>query len=781
MGRIDEIRGMVAAATVVVVAAAACAAASAAGDEQAVGLILPGAAGANSPVVVDLALRGGRFEPDVWAAAYAYNHNQHAGMVTASEAEGKLRLSVRLKIQPDAIAPGGPAAYEISLTRKDGEFSGTYTGTFIDSPVGGPAAGRVTAAPVRAVPGWKAPAGDEHPRLIFRKDDLPELRRRMETPEGRAILAMLKTRAPLRQPAQVTDRHFSWMAANWGAIWQLTGDKDAPRKAREVLMNEVITRPLPGDRKDIHHATRLLGIALTYDLCFDAWDAEFRRLVAEYLSVAAEELAGGVYEGFRMSAEAFDAAPWGHRNAIRMSCAGLAALAIAGDGGTSGRSVGDVGPLLRSAERHVTTYLRTGISQSGGGLEGGFYRDFALAGGVLQYMQASRLAGGRDLSGVNRYLLAGGIVAARMEGEAGLDFGLASISVQASGLWPMGLGSAPREFLPALRWCFDRDVGLAGKRHFGCAYPYQAAYALANYPLDAPAKAPGEALGLMVEDAEQGHFLFRGTWRDANDALVEMYLNLQSAPPVRLKSGDLTTGVLNVEAFGLPWVRGFVGPSRLNDAAGAEVLYSQVSGKQALVGMDLTRPFTVEPDRYRRGPGRGDGARGVATAALSRKLPTAEEVREFLTASKPAGTVAPKAPPKGPSAPPGPVVRMIRHLAVDLSGECGAPVLIAIVDRCEGLAGAWRVPLAAKLVSAAPGQFVAGEEAGANLAGCIVTPAGARLSGGQVPAAKEYFVVFTIQRGSPPAVKVEGAALGAKVVIGGRTVAFDGRRIVLGK
>ncbi len=45
---------------------------------------------------------------------------------------------------------------------------------------------------VQPVPGWQAPTPGEHPRLLFRKSELPALRARAETPEGRAILARLR-------------------------------------------------------------------------------------------------------------------------------------------------------------------------------------------------------------------------------------------------------------------------------------------------------------------------------------------------------------------------------------------------------------------------------------------------------------------------------------------------------------------------------------------------------------------------------------------------------------
>jgi len=43
----------------------------------------------------------------------------------------------------------------------------------------------------------------------------------------------------------------------------------------------------------------------------------------------------------------------------------------------------------------------------------------------------------------------------------------------------------------------------------------------------------------------------------------------------------------------------------------------------------------------------------------------------------------------------------------------------------------------------------------------------------------EFFVVVTVGRGDPPAVKTEGEGLKAKVTVGKRTIRFDGEKIVL--
>ncbi len=39
---------------------------------------------------------------------------------------------------------------------------------------------------------FKAPAAGEHPRLLFRRDDLPALREKAKTPEGQAIIKRLR-------------------------------------------------------------------------------------------------------------------------------------------------------------------------------------------------------------------------------------------------------------------------------------------------------------------------------------------------------------------------------------------------------------------------------------------------------------------------------------------------------------------------------------------------------------------------------------------------------------
>lgn len=105
-----------------------------------------------------LSLRGQRvhdFAVGVWKGSYTGEDGQSHAI------EGFLRGNIRI------------GAFESTATRDDRPW-------FIQ------------------VPGFKPPQADEHPRLFFRKADVPELRRRAQTPEGKQIVARLASRCRSR-------------------------------------------------------------------------------------------------------------------------------------------------------------------------------------------------------------------------------------------------------------------------------------------------------------------------------------------------------------------------------------------------------------------------------------------------------------------------------------------------------------------------------------------------------------------------------------------------------
>ncbi|MCC5830455.1 MAG: hypothetical protein JJU36_13500 [Phycisphaeraceae bacterium] len=199
-----------------------------------------------------------------WGLAGNFNRSHHTGLVTASKAEGdSLSLTVQMNIQGDAWVRGGRAIYEVTLSpAENGGYEGRFESTFRDQPIHGRATGYWLP---RQEAGKSVKAG-EHPRLLFRKGDLPELRQRMETPLGRAAMERMNT------------------AAGLAMKYQLTGDRDYADQARALTVKhmEDTNSGSKGVRSRVW-GWRLEQVALAYDMSYDAWDEDFRKQVEAYI------------------------------------------------------------------------------------------------------------------------------------------------------------------------------------------------------------------------------------------------------------------------------------------------------------------------------------------------------------------------------------------------------------------------------------------------------------------------------------------------------------------
>ena len=193
---------------------------------------LRGGAGTWEELELEFPLRDGAWPDAGWGYATWFHRGHHLPRILKNVVDGNVRrLSVEMDVGPDNWGPGGWAEYDIDVTRDGDRFTGSFTGKFWP---GGPVArgARATVAemsdsrtaaqacatgwrPDRALkdaaaaietqgtvrghigPAWpgavtghKPPLPGEHPRLAFRKADIPLLRQRAaETPEGKAILA----------------------------------------------------------------------------------------------------------------------------------------------------------------------------------------------------------------------------------------------------------------------------------------------------------------------------------------------------------------------------------------------------------------------------------------------------------------------------------------------------------------------------------------------------------------------------------------------------------------
>lgn len=234
-------------------------------------------------LILDLESKDGRWER-VWGYALSYAHGTSYGWVQESETRGdSLRLKLTVRVGGDAWQAGGRGNYDVELRRgPDGNYTGTYTGSYRklqndrkDAPVTGRATARLKP-PRPPVPADFVPVqSGEHPRVLFRKKDLPELRKKFATPFGKEFERVARS---------------SNDAIALGVLYQLTGYKDYAMDALPFV-RKTMTKQDPGFMGlGQEWGGRMSEVSLTYDLCYDAWPESFRKMVDGYLVWMVERL-----------------------------------------------------------------------------------------------------------------------------------------------------------------------------------------------------------------------------------------------------------------------------------------------------------------------------------------------------------------------------------------------------------------------------------------------------------------------------------------------------------
>jgi hypothetical protein len=427
---------------------------------------------------------------------------------------------------------------------------------------------------------FKPLAPGEHPRLFFRKSDLPEIKRRAATPEGQEIVARLK--ATLGGGEEMP-KHFSKAtkaydnlkerlpegaytvshAAGFGMLYQLTGDTKYAGLARECF-----ERGLAGQRdRDDRYSFRAPGgqlragpslgmYALAYDLAYDGWPEDFRRKAALELQNWNDDLSGEWAKAEKNSLKAICLTPhqmpacnhWGSQLG-----AGLVVLALLGDPGTD-----DV--FLKSCLAAVEKNMVRGVTAGYG--DGGFYSEgpgpahMMSNPGLVPLVQAMKVALGKDyltprpnLSWITLHWVMELLPDAKgqpvypcrkpssygnerlLDGNGGMSHG---------GWFSQGFGAIPDETKPALLWLYNHYVAAADQnRRDTLNYPHRAILALVNWPIGVPEKNPADVLGRTSVDRLHGWYVFRNGWSGADDVVVSAWLGSGPKGNISLGGPDL--------------------------------------------------------------------------------------------------------------------------------------------------------------------------------------------------------------------------------------------------
>jgi len=449
------------------------------------------------------------------------------------------------------------------------------------------------------VPGFVKPAPGEHPRLLFRKADLPALKKKAQTPEGQAIIKRLRATLgrngdefsqifsgatkgyakgyqtyqgeELNKPGVFTIGH----AAGYGLLYQLTGEKkyaDLGRQAFEKMMEGVRDADsrysFVGPNGELRAGSSWAWAALGYDLCYDGWDEAFRAKVAKaFLTVEIEQKGANLKKVVTSPKYGPSKNHFGG-----IMCGATAAAAIMGDPGTEGVDIW--GEWMPKAYVQTRRMLTGGFGDHGFYSEGHGPSNVSANTGLLMWLQAAKVACGKDFisSAPNGQWVTLRLVmeVLPMDGRpqwldrkssAGAGYGTDDIW-RTRAQFAQGFGAVDAKYLPALLWTYQnfveapelkgvfperksRDfiaegwIGKGEKSYDVLTSPLHAVLAFANWPVGAAPENPEKVMPKAMEDRIHGYYVFRNQWKDGNDILVSALLGYGPKDAYKPQAGPI--------------------------------------------------------------------------------------------------------------------------------------------------------------------------------------------------------------------------------------------------
>lgn len=417
-------------------------------------------------------------------------------------------------------------------------------------------------------PGFVAPAAGEHPRLLFRREDLPALRAKAQTAEGQAILARLRfllgggealptvfnkhppVNIGARGPKELPPGAFTVShAAGFGLLYQITGKDvyaDLARQCVELVLSGQVDRDERYSWKAPGTGFRLSGVhqalALAYDLCYDGWPDEYRRSLArQILEHAPTALQSNGPLSLEFLAAGGKYPPGSNHFGAYIAGPGLVALALRGDPGVDTARLDAVLATVRTSMRRL---FSEGFGDAGWFAEGAGSDKTAMLPGMAGLLGALRVAAGEDWCGRDPHarlalltraleLVPDAEAVRRPERghyahgnrhyDAGRDrFRDTGAGWSSDGLFAIGLGALPPADRPGLAWMYEHfveaepGIGPAQRIYDARISPLHAVYAYATWPAESsqPREWP-----LAIHDSLHGYVLCRNRIQDGDDIL----------------------------------------------------------------------------------------------------------------------------------------------------------------------------------------------------------------------------------------------------------------------
>jgi len=509
----------------------------------------------------------------------------------------------------------------------------------------------VTVAPVTTpwpakVPDFVAPAAGEHPRLLFRKTDIPALRKRAETADGKAIIAQLKallgggdampTKYSTEKPVNSVDETavgkqtigtFTLShGAGFGMLYVLTGEQkyaDFSRECVEKIFEGQVDRDsrynwaTPGT--GFRMGFVLQSICMAYDLSYDGWTPEYRKSVMDRVMACKQPKVDNARKIFTLESLASgDGYPPGSNHfGPYLLGPTLVALTFTGEPGADEKRLEK---LLATTEKGLKSLFGGGYGDHGWYTEGTSCGRITSNNGVSPMIQSLKIAAGKDYISPRpdaRYaalrIMFEIVPTGDSIGEkAGKKFPVASIPliphrgvygdnnmyarkiISHLGDFPVGMGAVLPDEAKAMAWIYNHSVETGTEKTWNTGlYPHLAISAFVNWP--ETEVDPDEVLPHVVVDDISGYYIARNRWQDKDDILVTTDMK---RGPGGYYSGKVPTGTMIWglgEKFNFGTLTGKTsyyrggkdGSMELADAKGNALVvdYSNASGAPALIAI----------------------------------------------------------------------------------------------------------------------------------------------------------------------------------------------------
>jgi len=431
------------------------------------------------------------------------------------------------------------------------------------------------------VEGHEAVEPGEHPRLFFRKSDLPALKARAKTEAGQAILKRLRVlldgddgedlpsvkrdpdppygdkSKPIDQPEGCLSMSH---AAGYGFLYQLTGEQkyaDMGRQCFEWALEGFRDRDGKARYSMFRKPTGALRAGPTlgwavvgYDLCYDGWDEDFRRKVCRAIE--------NYDEGKHMSLEELVKGkrhfPASNHWGMQVGGGALALLAITGDPEVADQ--GRIDELLDASEKAMIRNVTEGFGDGGYFAEGDGTGSMASHIVYLSAIQAWKTAKGLDFVGprpnVRWTALKWFLMTIPREdkldnlvkcfpdrGGYPHNIWARDDGVSGAGYFSIGYEAVLPAQRAGIKWFYeqhlrDHDAANGHPWDTPSPYPHHAILAFVNTPFELESVNPAEVMPRNVRDTQHHFFAFRNRWQDRNDIVISQ---LARKSPHRFRHG----------------------------------------------------------------------------------------------------------------------------------------------------------------------------------------------------------------------------------------------------